>query len=75
MPVWRTPGASSPRQSKLKAAKVTRVVPIASEGESAAPTAPPYIVDVELQRGALTVKLSWPAPATSELGSWMRELR
>ena len=62
------------RESELKPAEVTRFVPIAIEAESAAPPAPPDIVEVELQRGALTVKLHWPASATSELGTWMREL-
>jgi len=65
------------REDTLKPAEVTRFVPIAIEAESAAPPAPPAppdIVEVELQRGALTVKLRWPASATSELGTWMREL-
>jgi len=38
------------------------------------PPAQPDIVEIELQRGALTVKLRWPASATCELGTWMREL-
>lgn len=66
------------REDTLKPAEVTRSVPIAIEAESAAPPAQapqPDIVEVELQRGALTVKLRWPASATSELGTWMRELQ
>ena len=62
------------REDTLKPAAVARFVPIAIEAESAAPPAPPDIVEIELQRGALTVKLRWPASATSELGNWMREL-
>ena len=62
------------REGELKPAEVTRFLPIAIEAESAATPAPPEIVEVELQRGALTVKLRWPASATSELGTWMREL-
>jgi transposase len=31
-------------------------------------------IDVELRRGGITVKLSWPMSATMDLSAWMREL-
>jgi transposase len=31
-------------------------------------------VEVELRRGGITVKLSWPMSAALDLSSWMREL-
>ena len=62
------------REGELKPAEVTRFVPVAIEAEPATPPAQPDIVEIELQRGALTVKLRWPASATGELGTWMREL-
>jgi hypothetical protein len=31
-------------------------------------------IEVELHRGALTMKLTWPAAASLELAAWMREL-
>jgi transposase len=31
-------------------------------------------IEVELHRGALTIKLSWPASASLELAAWTREL-
>lgn len=31
-------------------------------------------IEVELRRGAITVKLSWPVSAAMDLSSWMREL-
>jgi transposase len=31
-------------------------------------------IEVELHRGALTMKLIWPATASLELAAWMREL-
>lgn len=31
-------------------------------------------VDVELRRGATTIKLSWPLSASGDLANWMREL-
>jgi transposase len=41
-----------------------------------APTAPASGADirVELQRGATTVTVTWPASAASECAAWMREL-
>jgi len=62
------------REGELKPAEVTRFVPIAIEAGSATPPAQPDLVEIELQRGALTVKLRWPATSTSELAAWMREL-
>jgi transposase len=31
-------------------------------------------IEVELRRGGITVKLSWPMSAAMELSGWMREL-
>lgn len=31
-------------------------------------------IEVELRRGGITVKLSWPMSAAMDLSSWMREL-
>jgi transposase len=31
-------------------------------------------IEVELRRGSLTVKLSWPISASMNLSTWMREL-
>ena len=38
------------------------------------PVADERCVDVELRRGATTIKLSWPLSAAGELACWMREL-
>ena len=62
------------RESELKPAEVTRFVPIGIEVGPATAPAEPDIVEIELQRGALTVKLRWPASATGDLGTLMREL-
>jgi transposase len=62
------------RESEVKSAEVPRFVPIAVEAGPATPPAQTDSVGIELQRGALTVKLQWPASAASELGLWMREL-
>ena len=31
-------------------------------------------IEVELRRGGITVKLSWPMSAAMDLSGWMREL-
>jgi transposase len=62
------------REHELKPAEVTRFVPIAIEAEPQTPPTQVDFVEIDLQRGALTLKLRWPASATSELGTWMREL-
>ena len=31
-------------------------------------------IEVELRRGSITIKLSWPMSAAMELSAWMREL-
>jgi transposase len=38
-----------------------------------APTASPCI-DIELRRGALSVRIAWPLQAAAEVGAWMRVL-
>lgn len=32
------------------------------------------VIEVELRRGGISVKLSWPMSAAMELSAWMREL-
>ena len=43
-----------------------------------APVVPPTMdersIEVELRRGGVTVKLSWPMSAAMDLSGWMREL-
>ena len=62
------------RESELKPVEVPRFVPLAIEAGPATPPAQADFVEIDLQRGALTLKVRWPASATNELGSWMREL-
>ncbi len=44
---------------------VAPVVPRADDGQ---------VIEVELRRGGITVKLSWPMSAAMDLSAWMREL-
>lgn len=48
-------------------------VPVAVAA-TAVPSADKQAIEVELRRGAITVKLSWPMSAAMDLSGWMREL-
>lgn len=39
-----------------------------------APTTGERSIEVELRRGSVTIRLTWPAGAATDLASWMREL-
>lgn len=39
-----------------------------------APMPEPRGIDVELRRGAATIRLTWPLSASSDLAAWLREL-
>lgn len=39
-----------------------------------APIPEPRGIDVELRRGAATIRLTWPLSASSDLAAWLREL-
>ena len=62
------------RDGALKVPEAARFVPVVIEPDAEAPPEKPDFVDIELQRGAMTVKVRWPASSTSELAAWMREL-
>ncbi|MDT7837467.1 IS66-like element accessory protein TnpA [Aquabacterium sp. OR-4] len=48
-------------------------VPVAV-ATTAVPSADKQAIEVELRRGAITVKLSWPMSSVMDLSGWMREL-
>ncbi|MDP3616168.1 MAG: transposase [Rubrivivax sp.] len=48
-------------------------VPVAV-ATSAVPSSDKQAIEVELRRGAVTVKLSWPMSSAMDLSGWMREL-
>ena len=66
--------AQASHENELKPAEVTRFVPTAIETQPATPTTRADFEEIDLQNGALTLKLCWPASATSEPGTWLREL-
>ena len=41
---------------------------------AALPPSPPSSIQVEVRRGAVTMKLTWPACATADFAAWTREV-
>ena len=60
------------RQGQPVQVPAPQFVPVAVAGT--APVAEPRGIEVELRRGAATIRLTWPRGASSELASWLREL-
>ena len=61
------------RQAQVAMAPQSQFVPVTVA------SAPPVLVgqhgiEVEVRRGAATIRLTWPRDAANELASWMREL-
>ena len=52
----------------------TPAVPPAVSVAPAALAAPPQQIDLQLQRGALAVKVTWPMSAAGDCAAWLREL-
>ena len=48
-------------------------VPVAFEA-AVAPHSCERDIEVEVRRGAVTMKITWPLSAAAEFGAWMREL-
>jgi transposase len=48
-------------------------VPVAFEA-AVAPHTCERDIEVEVRRGAVTMKITWPLSAAAEFGAWMREL-
>ena len=63
---------------KLARQAGTRAEPVGFVPVTVVPAAPPLVdgrsIDVELRRGAITIKLTWPMSAAMDLSAWMREL-
>jgi transposase len=55
------------------AAVSARFVPV-SVAQVVAQATDARVIEVELRRGAIVVKLSWPMSAAVDLSAWMREL-
>ena len=62
---WRREAGSSPVVSSGQT-----FVPVALP----APAADPQPIQLELQRGALCVKVNWPLASTSACAAWLREI-
>ena len=63
----RVPGAALQQAEFLE-------LPLPAATAPCAPTAAPTDVCVELQRGPLALRITWPTSAAAELAAWTREL-
>ncbi len=59
--------------SEVAVANPREFVPVTLEG-AAMPRADERGIEVELRRGAVTMKLTWPLTATADFAAWTREL-
>lgn len=67
---WRKIARGS---SEVAVASTREFVPVALE-EAAVPCAGERGIEVELRRGAVTMKLTWPLSAAADFAAWTREL-
>ncbi len=67
------PRAESDTSASAKALRDT-FIPLALPALVPSADAAAREIRIELQRGATTVKVNWPADAASECAAWMREL-
>jgi transposase len=69
---WRRMAAATPARKAVESPMPAHSF-IALPLAASQPTPAQELV-IELRRGALTVKVSWPVTAASECAAWMREL-
>ncbi len=62
------PHQCTPEQTQFVPVTMSHAAPQAFAGAQSTS------IEVQLQRGALTMKLSWPGAASLELAAWMREV-
>ena len=55
-------------------AKPSGFVPVAIAASTPLPTASCRDIEVELRRGAVTMKVTWPSSAAADFAAWTREL-
>jgi transposase len=61
------------RESKASARVAATFVPVAVT-PGAVVSEPPQHIELELQRGALSVRVRWPVAATAACAAWLREI-
>lgn len=64
--------AGEPEKAKLAAPIGPKFLPLSLPPPVSVPVATD--IRIELQRGAMTVTVTWPASSASECAAWMREL-
>ena len=59
---------------QVTAARPREFVAVAIAPQLPAPAQPSGAIEIELRRGAVTMKVSWPVSAAVDLAAWTREL-
>jgi|APTNR8051073442_1049403.scaffolds.fasta_scaffold40291_3 transposase len=67
---WRRLARQAMQPSAVPAFLPVRIEPSAPLASAAVST----LIDIELRRGALSVRIAWPLPAAAEFGAWMRDV-
>ena len=60
--------------AQVTVAKPSEFVPVAIAAPTPPPTASCHGIEVELRRGAMAMKITWPISAAADFAVWMREL-
>jgi transposase len=73
---WRQLVREAKLAQTVAASVQTQFVPVMMNPAAPQPSteAAPQRIEVELRRGTVTMKLSWPASAAPEFAAWTREL-
>ena len=67
----RLPNPSAGKRTKaLAVATQTSFIPLQIQGSDVAPAN----IQIELQRGGITVRVQWPVVCAAECAAWMREV-
>jgi transposase len=70
-------GSMASAQPEFVALQLPRPTPTPPQASLAAPAglaAPAQQIELQLQRGALAVKVTWPMSAADDCAAWLREL-
>ena len=62
------------REGQATVAKPSEFVPVAIAAPAPVPVLIRRDIEVELHRGAVTMKVLWPSEAAADFAMWMREL-
>lgn len=60
-----------PPEERRTDTELEAFVPVAIAPDA---SAPPAVIEVEIKRGAMAVRINWPLSASAQCAAWLREL-